>query len=77
MSLVRAVTAGTLAGAVAAFGIYVSLGPDDLGRASLHATPTYPPVPTPTVTQRPPRTESVVGKEAYLSLSGAVSRGIN
>ena len=51
MSLIRAVTAGTLVGAVAALGIYVALGPEDLGRPGVPATPTFAPVPTPTVTR--------------------------
>ena len=51
MSLVRAVTVGSLVGAVAALGIYNAVGPDDLGRAAVSAPPTFAPVPTPTVTQ--------------------------
>ena len=51
MSLPFAVGAGTLVGAVAALGIYSAIGPDDLGRASAPAAPTFAPVPTPTVTQ--------------------------
>ena len=51
MSLVRAVTVGTVVGAVAALGIYVAAGPEDLGHVAEPATPTYPPVPTATVTQ--------------------------
>lgn len=51
MSLVRTVTAGALVGSVAALGIFVSVGPDDMGRAAAPAAPTYAPVPTPTVTQ--------------------------
>ena len=51
MSLIRTVTAGALVGSVAALGIFVSLGPDDMGRAAAPAAPTYAPVPTPTVTQ--------------------------
>ena len=51
MSLIRAVTAGTLVGAAAALGIFVAVGPDDLGRAAAPAAPTFAPVPTPTVTQ--------------------------
>ncbi len=51
MSLIRTVTAGALVGSVAALGIFVSLGPDDMGRAAAPAAPTFAPVPTPTVTQ--------------------------
>ena len=51
MSLVRAVVLGTLVGAVAALAIFVSIGPDDLGRAAVPAAPTFAPVPTPTVTE--------------------------
>ncbi len=51
MSLIRTVTAGALVGSVAALGIFVSVGPDDMGRAAAPAAPTYAPVPTPTVTQ--------------------------
>lgn len=51
MSLIRTVTAGALVGSVAALGIFVSLGPDDMGRAAAPAAPTYAPVPTPTVTE--------------------------
>ncbi|MFL6165105.1 MAG: hypothetical protein ACJ710_02400 [Ornithinibacter sp.] len=51
MSLIRTVTAGALVGSVAALGIFVSLGPDDMGRAAAPAAPTYGPVPTPTVTR--------------------------
>jgi hypothetical protein len=51
VSLIRTVTAGALVGSVAALGIFVSLGPDDMGRAAAPAAPTYAPVPTPTVTQ--------------------------
>lgn len=51
MSVVRAVTVGSLVGAAAAFGIYASMGPDDMGRAAVPAPPTFAPVPTPTVTQ--------------------------
>ena len=51
MSLPFAVGAGTLVGAVAALGIYSATGPDDVGRASVPAAPTFAPVPTPTVTQ--------------------------
>lgn len=51
MSLIRTVTAGALVGSVAALGIFVSIGPDDMGRAAAPAAPTYAPVPTPTVTQ--------------------------
>lgn len=51
MSIVRAVTVGSLVGAAAALGIYASMGPDDMGRAAEPAPPTFAPVPTPTVTQ--------------------------
>lgn len=51
MSLIRTVTAGTFVGSVAALGIFVSVGPDDMGRAAAPAAPTFAPVPTPTVTQ--------------------------
>ena len=51
MPLIRTVTAGALVGSVAALGIFVSLGPDDMGRAAAPAAPTFAPVPTPTVTQ--------------------------
>ncbi len=51
MSLVRAVTTGTLVGAATAIGIFVTAGPDDLGRAAAPVAPTFAPVPTPTVTQ--------------------------
>ena len=51
MSLVRAVIAGTLVGAVGALVIYVATGPDDFGRAAEPATPTFAPVPTPTITE--------------------------
>jgi hypothetical protein len=51
LSLVRAVSVGSLVGAVAALGIYNAVGPDDLGRAAVSAPPTFAPVPTPTVTQ--------------------------
>ena len=51
MSLIRTVTAGALVGSVAALGIFVSIGPDDMGRAAAPAAPTFAPVPTPTVTQ--------------------------
>ena len=51
MSLIRAVSAGTLVGAVAALSIYAAVGPDDLGRVAAPAPPTFAPVPTPTVTQ--------------------------
>lgn len=51
MSLPRAVVAGTLVGAVAALGLYSTMGPDDLGRAAVPAPPTFAAVPTPTVTQ--------------------------
>jgi len=51
VSLIRTVTAGALVGSVAALGIFVSLGPDDMGRAAAAAPPTFAPVPTPTVTQ--------------------------
>jgi hypothetical protein len=51
VSLIRAVTAGTLVGVVTAFGIFVTSGPDNLGRAAAPAAPTFAPVPTPTVTQ--------------------------
>ena len=51
MSLLRAIGAGTLVGAVAALGIYTAIGPDDLGRAAVPAEPTFAPVPTPTVTE--------------------------
>ena len=51
MSLVRAVSVGSLVGAVAALGIYNAVGPDDLGRTAVSAPPTFAAVPTPTVTQ--------------------------
>jgi len=51
VSLVRAVTTGTLVGAATAIGIFVTAGPDDLGRAAAPVAPTFAPVPTPTVTQ--------------------------
>lgn len=51
MSLIRAVSAGTLVGAVAALSIYAAVGPDDLGRVAAPVPPTFAPVPTPTVTQ--------------------------
>jgi hypothetical protein len=51
VSLTRAVTAGTLVGVVTAFGIFVTSGPDNLGRAAAPAAPTFAPVPTPTVTE--------------------------
>ena len=50
MSAIRTVTAGALVGSVAALGIFVSIGPDDMGRAAAPAAPTFAPVPTPTVT---------------------------
>jgi hypothetical protein len=51
VSIVRAVTVGSLVGAAAALGIYASMGPDDMGRAAVPAPPTFAPVPTPTVTR--------------------------
>jgi len=51
VSLIRTVTAGAFVGSVAALGIFMSLGPDDMGRAAAPSAPTYAPVPTPTVTQ--------------------------
>ena len=51
MSLIRAVTTGSLVGVATAVGIFVAAGPDDLGRAAAPAAPTFAPVPTPTVTQ--------------------------
>jgi eukaryotic-like serine/threonine-protein kinase len=51
VSLIRTVTAGALVGSVAALGIFVSVGPDDMGRAAAPAAPTFAPVPTPTVTE--------------------------
>ncbi|HYN67615.1 MAG TPA: hypothetical protein VES93_12060 [Ornithinibacter sp.] len=51
MSIVRAVSVGSLVGAVAALSIYNAMGPDDMGRAAAAAPPTFAPVPTPTVTQ--------------------------
>ena len=51
MSLIRAVTTGSLIGVATAVGIFVAAGPDDLGRAAAPAAPTFAPVPTPTVTE--------------------------
>ncbi|HET7820204.1 MAG TPA: hypothetical protein VFL10_01660 [Ornithinibacter sp.] len=51
MSLIRAVTTGSLVGVATAVGIFVAAGPDDLGRVAAPAAPTFAPVPTPTVTQ--------------------------
>ena len=51
MSLIRAVTTGSLIGVATAVGIFVAAGPDDLGRVAAPAAPTFAPVPTPTVTQ--------------------------
>lgn len=51
MSLIRAVTTGSLIGVATAVGIFVAAGPDDLGRVAAPAAPTFAPVPTPTVTE--------------------------
>jgi hypothetical protein len=51
VSLIRAVTTGSLIGVATAVGIFVAAGPDDLGRVAAPAAPTFAPVPTPTVTQ--------------------------
>jgi len=51
VSLVRAVSIGTLVGAAAALSIYATVGPNDLGQAAAPVSPTFAPVPTPTVTQ--------------------------
>src|SRR6478609_6554246 len=51
VSLIRAVTTGSLIGVATAVGIFVAAGPDDLGRAAAPAAPTFAPVPTPTVTE--------------------------
>ena len=51
MPRTRTVPPGAVGGPVAALGIFVSIGPDDMGRAAAPAAPTFKPVPTPTVTQ--------------------------
>lgn len=65
MSLPRAIAVGALVGAVAALGIFVSMGPDDLGRVDVQAPPTFAPVPTPTVTQLNDCVPPAVLKKGY------------
>lgn len=50
MSLTTTIATGTLVGGLLAVGVYAATAPSDQVAATVKVAPSYPPVPTPTVT---------------------------